>query len=318
MTKKVLEDVNMAEGFRSSYLASVAGILEAADMWNGKPSMLAGLTGLAFHFIVHKKTCPSSVTIYDWQQEHLTMLDRLGIHSEVFQISYQPGLHTFEPLQAQAISRIKASIDRGVGVVVWSPSPLLEFGIITGYDDKDQVFFIQDCTCQEPDPLLYDNLGKSDVSILFYQIFYDKIPVPIEKTIQQSLEFGVEQWEKEFHINPHYASGKKGYTHLIDALKQGYDKFGLAYIFFSYSRSKEHLYHYLDTISQNNDFQDLKEAATLYQQVADKFKEMKEILPFQGAETELDTSNVERLVNLVKEAYLLENQAMEIIKKHLL
>ena len=52
------------------YLAAAHGVLEAAGLWQGELYELAGVTGLAFQFIVHETACPSSTTVYDWGQSH--------------------------------------------------------------------------------------------------------------------------------------------------------------------------------------------------------------------------------------------------------
>lgn len=317
MTKKLLDGIRMPGEIRSTYLASVAGILKAGHLWSGESFMLAGMTGMAFHFIVHEQICPSSITLYDWQAEHFTMLDQIGIHSEGFNYVYNAELNTYKKQQERAIQRIKESIDHGLGVVVWAPNPTPEFGMITGYDDGDQVFFVQDYTNRaEPDPLLYINLGRSEVSVLYYQIILGKVDVPIEKIFSTSLRYGVNQWEKEYHFHPHYRMGRKGYENLILALENNLaDSFGLAYLIYSYSQSKEYLAQYLDFITHNSElFKNLKDAATLFQEVAYKYKQMEMLAPFLGLQIEKISKNRDEILMLVKDSFALENQAMGIIR----
>lgn len=303
----------MSGEIRSTYLASVEGILKASHFWSEEAFLLAGMTGLAFHFIVHEQLCPSSVTLYDWQAEHFTMLDQIGIHTEGFNYIYNADLNTYGKQRERAIQRIKESIDRGMGVVVWAPNPTPEFGIITGYDDGDKVFFVQDYTSRaEPDPLLYINLGRSEVSVLYYQIILGKVDVPIEKIFSTSLRYGVNQWEKEYHFHPHYRIGRKGYQNLIKALENNIaDSLGLAYLIFSYSQSKEYLAQYLDFIANNSEsLKDLKHAAMLFQDIAYKYKQMENLVPFPGSQIK----NRDKVLTLVKDSFELENQAMEMIR----
>jgi len=96
----------------SLYLGSAAGVLEAAGLWNDEFYKLAGMTGMAIHFIIHKELCPSGVTVYDWQQEHFEMMDRVGVESEVFQYYFNDSLNTYGKIQDIAVQRIKESIDR--------------------------------------------------------------------------------------------------------------------------------------------------------------------------------------------------------------
>lgn len=315
MAKKLLEGIQISREIRSTYLASVEGILRAGGLWNEAPFMLAGMTGYAFHFIVHEEVCPSSITVYDWQAEHFAMLDQIGIHSEGFSYFYNADLNTYGLQRERAIQRIKESIDRGMGVVVWAPNPTPEFGIISGYDDDDRIFFVQDFTTRaEPDPLLYVNLGRSEVSALYYQIILGKVELPAEKSFSASLRYGVSQWEKDYHFHPHYRTGRKGYQNLIKALEE--DKatvFGLGYLIYSYSQSKGYLAQYLDVVAESDEkLKNLKPAAALFREVAGQYAQMEELVPFFGPQ--LETIDTGKVLSLVKDSHELENQAMEIIR----
>jgi hypothetical protein len=74
------------------------------------------------------------VTAYDWGRVHQAAMARLGVHTEWFECAYDT---TFELARARAVGTIRASIDRGHPVIMWAPSPVLEFGLVTGYDDGD-------------------------------------------------------------------------------------------------------------------------------------------------------------------------------------
>lgn len=317
MAKKFLKDVNMGGNGCSTYLGSMAGILEAAGLWEGDFYKLAGMTGIAFHFIVHEQVCPSGVTVYDWQQEHFTMMDRIGVESEVFQYYYNHRLNTYDKVRQMAIQRIKESIDRGIGVVIWAPTPVLEFGIIYGYDDEDQVFFVKDCLgSDEVDPLLYENLGKAEVPILSYQIFYGKKDVDYNNIYMQSLDYAVKEWEKE---NTYYSSGRKGYDNLINALvKNDYNPFGLSYIVFSYSKAKECIANYLDFLkTQGSNYAELETAALLYQEIAKKYSNMERLIPFNGPGTTINKEVIPELKDIIEDALKLEEKAMTCIKDFL-
>ena len=53
----------------TSYVAGVYGALTGAGWWKDEVWKLMGMTGIAFHFIMHETCCPSSVTVYDWMAE---------------------------------------------------------------------------------------------------------------------------------------------------------------------------------------------------------------------------------------------------------
>lgn len=317
MSKKLLDNVQYGMTW-TSYIAGVYGTLTNAGMWKDEVWKLMGMTGMAFHFIVHKSCCPSSVTVYDWMAEHLTMMDQIGIYSDFYQTYYDSKSSTFALRQKDAIRRIKESVDKGVCIVAWAPTRVLEFGIINGYDDEDGVFYVVDCSGQASDPLLYKNLGKSDVPILAYQIFKDKVKVDNEQVYRNSLKFAVSEWEKDFHISPDFASGKKAYTYLIKSLENGsFDSFGLAYIISVYYDSKTCIVQYLNFLStQTTSLKGLEKAAAIYGRIVENYKMMSELFPFSGengAGCTADRNNAQDLMKLARDCSELESQAMSII-----
>lgn len=317
MAKKVLENINGGYTW-TSYISGVYGVLSAAGMWQDEVYKLMGMTGMAFHFIVHENCCPSSVTVYDWVSEHTAMMDRIGVYSDVYQ-SYNNRSDTYELRHRDAVKRIKESIDRGVGVVVWAPTSILEFGFVKGYDDEDGVFIVGDCTGQTVDPLLYGNLGKSDVPMLFYQIFREKVTTDTQRIFKDSLEFAVSEWEKEFHVNSTFASGRKGYKLLLASLEKGdFNLFGLPYILAVYVDSKKNAAQYLAFLAGNqSEFKGLEKAAGLYNQITGKYEELTRLFPFSGSNGSggtADRSKAPEGLKLVRECFELEEQAMKDIK----
>ena len=321
MNKKILENIQPGMTW-TSYISGVYGALTGAGLWKDEAWKLMGMTGMAFHFIMHKNCCPSSVTVYDWMAEHTAMMDRIGIHSDFYQTYYDSKSGTFPLRQKDAVRRFKESIDRGVSAVVWAPTRILEFGVIHGYDDDDGVFHVFDCTCKDVDPLLYSNLGKSDVPILAYQIFKDRVEVDPEQVYRDSLRFAAGEWEKDFHISPDYASGKKAYDYLLRSIEDGtFDSFGLAYCIAVYSDAKSCIARYLDFLSaQSAGLKVLDKAALLYGSIAEKYKTMQELFPFSGENGSgctADRGNAPALLKLAQECAGLEAQAMSIIKASL-
>lgn len=301
----------------TTYIGSVDGALRKAGLWDGEIYKLSGTTGMAFHFIIHKTACPSSVTVYDWAIEHFAMMDRIGIHTETIQAFKDPKLNTFRLIQEDAAALAKASIDRGVPAVTWAPTGMLEFGLITGYDAQDEVLFVKDCVNADPDPLLYTNLGISEVPYLYVQTFKGKVEVDPEKIFRDSLEFGLGEWKKEQQVSPDYASGRKAYSYLISTLERGdFDDFGLSYILSVYADSKACIARYLaDIAAQSRELKGLDEAAQLYRQVAENYKELTRLVPFMGPGSgSLDRSVVPQVLDLVRQCLDQEERAMTSIE----
>lgn len=322
MSKKILE-INGSCNTWTSYIDSMYGVLCGSGMWKEDVTMLMGMTGAAFHFIVHETCSPSSVTVYDWQNEHFIMMDRIGIHSDLYNFWFDNRLNTYDLQREAAVRRIKESIDRGVGVIAWAPTKILEFGIIKGYDDDDGVFYVQDCTGQEADPLLYKNLGKSEVPMLSYQIPIQKVEIDREKAYRESLRFAVNEWNKDFHVSPSYASGRKAYDYLAASLEKGnFDSFGLAYILSVYADSKQCIAGYLEFLNTGSEMAgSLDKTASLYKEAAGNFKQMAELFPFSGVNgvgCTADRSKAPEIMRLVKETKPLEEQAIKLIEEKII
>ena len=311
MTMRKLENVTLGMTW-TTWAAAAYGVLRGAGWYGDELWKFMGSTGIAFHFIVHKGCCPSSVTVYDWTREHLEMLDRIGVASDVLGIDNQLALNTAEPLRLAAVDRIRRSIDNGFGVVAWAPTPMLEFGIINGYDDGDGVFFVEACGGGGPaDPLKYENLGRSDVPMLSCQFPLARIDVPEEKTIRSSLAFGVAEWNKPFHIAPDYASGRKGFENLISALRDGeVNPFGLSYILAVYHDARQNLAQYLAWVNGRPGFEGkLETALAHFRKTADLFGEMARIVPFDPSGASFQPAMRPQLAALAEEAKALEESA---------
>jgi hypothetical protein len=311
---KELENIKMGQS-RLSYIASAHGVLTHAGFWKTDATQLAGFSGLAFQFIIHESVCPSSVTVYDWATTHFAAMDRIGIYTDCVSIVNQPGLNTYPELQADAIGKIRASIDRGIGVIVWAPTPILEFGIIKGYDDEDCVFFVTDCANENPDPLLYDNLGRSDVPYLYFQRFLSRKDVDPEKLHRDVLAFGLGEWEKD-HPDRRYSCGARAYDTIISSLKKGtYDPFGTSYVINVYADAKKAIAAFLKSTDEKNILPGLKPAAQLYDKIASIFAGMAENVPFSGpGRTTIDQQKIPELVKDLTECKKLETTAMKEIR----
>lgn len=297
----------------NTYIGSIYGALTKSGYWQGEISNLMGMTGMAFHFIIHKQLCPSSVTVYDWLQEHLEMMDKIGIYSEITCIMNYDKRNTYKLVQQEMVQKIKSSIDRNIPVVVWAPTDILEFGLITGYDDEDQVFHVTVCHSETPDPLLYANLGKSQIPIMYVDFIKDKIDIDKEKIYHESLQFALEQWKRPFHSTPDYASGYSAYNNLISSLEnRDYNAFGLTYIIASYCDSKEMILSYLKEIqNQSKTIKNLEKIIADYEKIAEGFKKLTQLFPFQDPKGEnIDEKDITTALPIIRKLKDIENDAM--------
>lgn len=293
----------------TSYMAAMGGVLKQCGYYTDDIKRLMCETGMGFHFIIEKRVCPSSVTVYSWIDEHREMMERIGIETEIQCIMGLAEREDREALQKKAVEDIKASLDRGFAVVAWAPSDILEFGIIKGYDDEDGVFYTADVTGGNPDPLLYENPGLSQVPILFYQIIRGKKEVSVKERALSSLGFALSEWNKETHVSEGYFSGKKAWQTLLKALKEReYDSNGLSYNLAVYCDSKNCIKEYFSYLKElfSGEFESTE---GFYSEISRLFSEAQKIVPFPFSST-LSEDEEKRLLDLLEEAFSLEERAM--------
>ncbi|HOO33608.1 MAG TPA: hypothetical protein PK466_12595 [Thermotogota bacterium] len=303
-----------------SYMGSVYGCLKQAGMWDDTLHNLIGQTGMGFHFIISDKLCASGPTVYNWTEEHFRMLDRVGIYSEQEMFYKSSAANTFKAAQKIGAQKIQASIDAGKPVIVWGPTPIPEFGIIWGYDTDDRVFFVEDCMPAEPDPLMYDNLGISDVPIFYLQFPVEKVSYDKLKTIRKSLVYAVDCWTSKVPVYPGYAIGKMAYDFLINGLQQDViDEFGLSYSINVYDDLKENVRKYFDDIRKMADFDLINPIYDDYVRLTEIFHKAVQLVPFSspGGEYNYPKENFRELVGLMTQAKELEDRIMTAISEKL-
>jgi len=181
---------------------------------------------------------------------------RIGVFAEL-QMA-EPGIPIYDAARRHTIRRIRESIDRGVGAVLWGVDTG-EFGVAYGYDDDDRVLLVSGVASAgsetgESDPILYDNVGLTfqGAPILFCQTPIEAVPFDLDRANRQSLAFYVEQMEKTSHVAPAYYSGLPAYDAWIQAMKTGkFNPFGLRYIAAVYADAKAHAAEYIESLSKD-------------------------------------------------------------------
>jgi hypothetical protein len=309
----------------TSYVGAAHGVLKAAGMIDLSMSQMMGMTGIGFHFIVHEECCPSSVTVYDWASEHQQAMARIGVFAELNMA--EPGTPIYDAARRHTIHRIRESIDRGVGAILWGIDTG-EFGVAYGYDD-DQVLLVSGVASAgsetgESDPILYDNVGLTfeGAPILFCQTPIEAVPFDLDRTNRQALAFYVEQMEKATHVAPAYHSGLLAYDAWIRALKTGkFNPFGMRYIAAVYADAKAHTAEYIESLSKVWDTsREMQDAAGVAKQLAQAFSQMLEALeqPSCGPEAlgnPVSPVQAASLIPLLEKARALEQRQVDLVKQ---
>ncbi len=310
----------------NSYVGAVHGALTAAGLTERDFTDLMGLTGMAFHLIMHEECCPSSVTMYPWTEEHLTALDRIGVLSEAWTV--MPDSVTYEAARRRATLNIKASLDSGLPVILWGVDTA-EFGVVHGYDDGDGVFLVDGCwrmgTRGTPsNPILYENVGRScHVPILFYQNPVERVAFDEGRAYRESLLYYAQHMSSPAHFGPAYKGGLSAYDNWLRALEGGkFIPFGVRYNGTVYAESKDAAAAYVARLAENWD-PALRPTAKTFAQVAAVYAEMMRVLGHSPAEGKVDLGapvtdrQVADLTPLVRQAKLLEGTAVRQVQEFL-
>lgn len=326
-SRKGSVDAKLSGGW-TTYLASAHGVLAGSGMSQLTLEEMAGMTGMAFQFIMHKNCDVASVTVYDWVRRHQDALDRIGVLAEIHH--YEPGTQTYEAARKRAVDRIKQAIDSGTGVIAWAIDTG-EFGTIYGYDDEDGVFLVDGVDkFNRPlgsDPMLYQNIAKKfpPAPFLHYQIPLEAIPFDRDKAYLDSFAFYVQEMEKEYHMAPDFKSGFRAYGNWLDALSSHRcDPFGLRYCTTVYAESKCFAASYTRHLAQAwGGLQRLDEVADLFSQVAGLYQSMMAVLEqdWNGAQhlgKPVSAEQMKQLIPLVQAAMQVEERAVKMIKEALL
>jgi hypothetical protein len=309
----------------TSYISAVRGVLNAAGLSDLDYTRLMGLTGIAFHLIMHDNCHVSSATVYPWLEEHQAALDRIGVLSEVHMAL--PGTPTYDAACRRAVSNMKSAIDRGVGVVLWGVVTG-EFGVVYGYDDAAGVLLVSGCgdVGAGSEPVPYAQVGRTfpEAPILHYQIPLERVEFDLDAAYRASLATYVEQMEREFHVAPPYKSGLRAYQAWERALAAGeYEAFGLRYLTTVYAEAKGQAAAYLEFLAASwQGLPLLPEIAARFRRLAAVYAQMMEALgqDFDSPDhlhKPVTAEQTAALLPRVAQAHAIEQEALALVKQAL-
>ena len=313
----ILENINLKNELSRSYIDCLYGVLTPINYFDGSSFMLSGMTGMAFKFVAHKNLIPASTEVYSVGESSWRAVDMLGIYSEIY--SGVNSSLTFPLYQENTLRRIKESIVNRKGVLTWAPG-LMEFGVINGYDDEDEVLYYKDRVKQFNQVMLYKNFGKTNAAFWICQIIGDRIDKDIRDIYIDSLEVCIDEWEIPYKANPHtreeFGSGKKAYEYLINALEaQDYHKWGVCKIINYNILSKNETYFYMNKVK--DEFPDLSTAANKYKVLNDIYQEIHEIVPEDYQLNRIKNADLPQLIQYFKQALEVEGEAVGEVKEYL-
>lgn len=247
MSKGKLE-INVFSAW-NTYAVSMMSVLENCGMWRESDTFQKFLceTGIAARFCVDQTCSPLPVTDYDWMDEHTRFMEQIGVQTVKFFAAPQDP--AYDMVQQRAVQAVKNAIDDKKACVAWGIDTG-EFGVIYGYDDEDEVFFVKGIGSSNTDsslPVLYHNLGKT---FEYAPVLYCEIP-QISHDVDQNKVFidflhGYVREMKQISDNPERAYGFAAYDMLTDAVRKNtINEFGLRYCTGIYYERKEAIFMYL-------------------------------------------------------------------------
>jgi hypothetical protein len=312
----------------TTFVGAAEGVLKAAGLIDEgiETSKLMGLSGRAFHLTMDDTCWAGCPTMYDWPREHAAAFERLGVLAELFLAMHDSP--TYDAARRPAVTHIKASLDRGVGVVLWGVD-VPEFGVVYGYDDADGVFLVDGVgrlNGGSSTPILYQNVGSScEVPELHYVVPIERVAWDEAAAHRAALADYVDRTEIRPQLMPKYPSGLRAYDNWLKALEAGsFEPFGLRYNTAVLADAKKHAAAYLQQLAADGlGLPHLSAAAEAARENAAVFGRMLDALwpaganPGQYLAQPVGPSEAKALVPLVREARAVEARQLDLTKRAL-
>lgn len=306
---------NLADEQRSwrcagSYIDAMYRILIHKQWTNLPRHMIAGMTANVFRLVVDRRLTTESISAYNWMAENFVAADFIGVTTgQHGGFSFEP---TFPLYQKQALLDIKASIDRGVGAILWHD----QFVICAGYDDGEQVLFICETQENEVIRLPYASFGRNSTPYWYYQILESHTIVDIWEVCKESLIQAVYKWETHDYMLPpqDYACGPAAYAAIADALQSGaYETDQAAMVLRYYANSRKDMASYVAELGHLSN--QMNHVVQEYALLADLYAQMMEKIEDSPAWDAKEPGHVLRVIHLIEQAGETEQRAIDAIKQ---
>ncbi|WFR64510.1 hypothetical protein P9222_10450 [Paenibacillus amylolyticus] len=292
-----------------SYTDAMYRILLHTQWMDFPRHMIAGMTASVFRLVVDRRLTAESFSAYNWMAENFVAADFLGITTgQHGGFSFEP---TFPLYQKQAVNDIKASIDRGVGAILWHD----EFVIVTGYDDVEQVLFICDSKGNEVIRLPYHSLGRNSTPYWYYQVLEAYAPIDLWEVCKESLIQAVYKWDTHDYMLPpqDYACGAAAYEAIAAVLQSGtYDAVQAATVLRYYAQSRMDIASYVAGLKHLSIH--MEQVIDEYEQLASLYTMIIEVIDDSISWNSREPEYVQSVMELIRKAGATEQRAIDAIK----
>ncbi|MDD4164426.1 MAG: hypothetical protein PHD46_03025 [Eubacteriales bacterium] len=288
----------------TGYLFSFAKSLSCAvknSPYSDLSEDIVATSGFAFRMWISADLCPSETSIWDFGRQPTWILNG-GIETTYDCCLWQPE-NVLNQARLNTLPKIKASIDRGIPVIAWDIG-VLEWGLITGYDDETQKFATL-CINGTTDEMDYSKLGNREMPMLNVVTITGKTDKSNDDIISDTLKLA------KAHLNGEEwcenAQGLLAYPRLIDMFESEDATlatcFNMEYALGTFGALKWYAWKFFDKYS-------LTELATLYKSVYDCWQKAFDLKKSIDLTVE---DNRKTVAVLLKTAYECEKSAVNIM-----
>lgn len=279
-----------------------------------------GYTSWAFRINIHARTVNigGPYASLSWGEVFRQGMMNLGYNCKSIG---EPNLTPPSPQQLQeALLFVQSSIDNGIPALAWDLF-VPEFGIIYGYDDRQQLLNCKDTA--EDGLLPYYKLGRGRIGELFVLGVIDTFEVDETVALRGALDMIIEHAFKHQprHDEEPYRNGLAGYEAWIQAfLSQSVEVIGNAYNALVVSDAREYAYRFLAGLAEKrfNDssiWQEISRlaaaAAEHYREVARNLAEIRKLFPFPQGGTPNDPKIAQIAIKLLEQALATEERGIQ-------
>ena len=293
------DDVYDPTGYLFSFAKSLSLAVKNSPYKDLSEDIIA-TSGFAFRVWVSADLCPSETSIWDFSKQSKWILNG-GLETINSLCLWQPE-SVLSNARNEVLPEIKASIDRGIPVIAWDIG-VCEWGLITGYDDKEKKFSTL-CINGSSDEVEYDTLGNREMPMLNVVIIKGNTGKSQDEIIK-----GTKALLKAHLMGEEWcdnAQGLDAYPRLIDMFEREDNSlancWGMEYTLGTYGGLKWYAWKFFEKYNES-------ELAPLYKTVYECWQKAFDL----KNSTDLQAYNRKAIVDLLKTAYKAERTALDIL-----
>lgn len=231
---------------RNSFVNSLYSAMPTSAKAKYSMTDLMGLTSQAFRITIETGSIDASGPyMYYWEPVFLEALANVGLSCA---IAGDGGAAPSPYMLSKGINQIRRTIAEGRPSVVWGLCPA-EFGIVYGYDDREQLLYADDGSGKRA--IRYERLGRGDSEGLFVLSTGPSIDaIDPHAAVIRSLRMAVRHARAEKTFLG-FAAGLQAYVHWAEAYRCGsVDPRGSAYCAKLLANARDYASRYLYGLSE--------------------------------------------------------------------